>query len=514
MSICRVFGPPDFFVTFTCDVNWPEIKLGILEPGQHPSDRADIVVRVYNMKLEEMLDDIKSGKAFGPILAVLHTVEFQKRGLPHAHIILWTAEDTTNPSANMIDKFISAEIPDLNEDPLLYALVAEHMIHGPCGKDNPKCPCMKNGKCSKGYPKSFHSETTIDENGFAIYKRPDNGHFVIKSGICLDNRWVVPYNPYLLKKYEAHINVEWRNKGIFIKYLFKYVTKGPDCSKAYLKKIQSGEDVPIDEETQIRNEVKEYLDCRYICEQDACLRVFGFDIHRHYPSVERMPVHLEDENNILYDENANMAEIISSEFLRRTMLTQWFECNKKYPEARDLTYLEFPSKWCWLKDKRVWEPWVYGSKIGRLYYVHPSVGERYYLCMLLMVVKGAQSYDDLKTYNGSLHPTFKAARAARGLLGSDQEWYNAFDEAATWATSSQLRQLFVTMLMFCEVADEYAFFKKVWRTLADDIQYQIRDTIGNPRFYVPDNSLKDMVLDELNTLFEKKWWPYQRSSPT
>jgi hypothetical protein len=69
MAICRVFGPPDFFVTFTCDPNWPEISLGILESGQKASDRADIVVRVYNMKLEEMLDDIKTGKAFGPVLA-------------------------------------------------------------------------------------------------------------------------------------------------------------------------------------------------------------------------------------------------------------------------------------------------------------------------------------------------------------------------------------------------------------------------------------------------------------
>jgi len=43
--------------------------LGILEPGQKPSDRADIVVRVYNMKLEEMLDDIKSGNFFGPVAA-------------------------------------------------------------------------------------------------------------------------------------------------------------------------------------------------------------------------------------------------------------------------------------------------------------------------------------------------------------------------------------------------------------------------------------------------------------
>jgi len=69
VAICRVFGPPDFFVTFTCNINWNEISLGILEPGQKPSDRANIIVRVYNMKLEEMLDDIRSGRIFGPVAA-------------------------------------------------------------------------------------------------------------------------------------------------------------------------------------------------------------------------------------------------------------------------------------------------------------------------------------------------------------------------------------------------------------------------------------------------------------
>jgi len=73
-------------------------------------------------------------------IAVLHTVEFQKRGLPHAHIIIWTSADTSNPTPAMIDKHISAEIPDPKLDPLGYVLVAEHMIHGPCGKQNPKCP--------------------------------------------------------------------------------------------------------------------------------------------------------------------------------------------------------------------------------------------------------------------------------------------------------------------------------------------------------------------------------------
>ena len=100
---------------------------------------------------------------------MLHTIEFQKRGLPHAHIILWNSTDTSQPTPTFIDSFISAEIPDPALDPLGYSLVAEHMMHGPCGKNNPSLPCMKNGKCSKGYPKSFYKETSINENGFAIY---------------------------------------------------------------------------------------------------------------------------------------------------------------------------------------------------------------------------------------------------------------------------------------------------------------------------------------------------------
>ena len=76
-------------------------------------------------------------------------------------------------------------------------------------------------------------------------------------------------------------------------------------------------------------EVKEYLDCRYICEQDACWQVFGFDIHRHFPPVERMPVHLPNENYITYNAKANMSQVLSEEFLHKTMLTEWFVANQK-----------------------------------------------------------------------------------------------------------------------------------------------------------------------------------------
>lgn len=68
LAVCRVHGAPDIFTTFTCNPKWPEIAEALLlEPGQKPRDRADIIVRVYKMKLDEYLDEIKSGRAYGPI---------------------------------------------------------------------------------------------------------------------------------------------------------------------------------------------------------------------------------------------------------------------------------------------------------------------------------------------------------------------------------------------------------------------------------------------------------------
>ena len=109
--------------------------------------------------------------------------------------------------------------------------------------------------------------------------------------------------------------------------------------------------------------------------------------------------------------------------------------------------------------------------------------------MLLLIIKGACSYEAIRTYNNILFPTFKEACKARGLLDDDQEWYNAFEEAVTWATSSQLRHLFVTMLLFCEVSDEYALFEKVWILLANDIQYNFREMIGHSTYQMIDIEL-------------------------
>jgi hypothetical protein len=137
----------------------------------------------------------------------------------------------------------------------------------------------------------------------------------------------------------------------------------------------------------------------------------------------------------------------------QTTLTEWFSANRKFPYARELTYIEFPTKWVWNKKYKEWCPRKGPTKIGRAIYINPSCGELYYLRMLLNVAKGATSYEDLRTVSGVLYPTFKDACQAMGLLGDDSEWREALREASMWGSAAQMRQLLVTIVLFCSVCD-------------------------------------------------------------
>ncbi|KAE8781379.1 hypothetical protein D1007_45420 [Hordeum vulgare] len=74
-----------------------------LEPRHEAVDTTDIIIRVYHMKLLKYLQKIKTGKVFGTVLAVVHPTEFQKRGLPHAHILVWQKKDNDHvPHAHIL----------------------------------------------------------------------------------------------------------------------------------------------------------------------------------------------------------------------------------------------------------------------------------------------------------------------------------------------------------------------------------------------------------------------------
>ena len=129
-----------------------------------------------------------------------------------------------------IDRIIRAEIPDPIVEPELYNAVKSFMIHGPCGDHNKECPCMLNpkcmGKCFRSFPKKECKATNSDVDGYPEYRRRLTGpnvHTIPELGKHKDinNSWVVPYNPYLLLKYNTHINVEICTSVSAYKYIFK-----------------------------------------------------------------------------------------------------------------------------------------------------------------------------------------------------------------------------------------------------------------------------------------------------
>ncbi|KAK7260437.1 hypothetical protein RIF29_26474 [Crotalaria pallida] len=245
MAICKWAGYPDIFITFTCNPKWPEITRYLIQRSLKVEDRPDIVARIFRMKLRRLLKLLKDGKVFGPCKAVVYTIEFQKRGLPHAHILVFLHEDAKHPHPEDIDQIISAEIPDPNDKPGLYEAVKEFMLHGPCGTANRNSPCMVDGRCSKFFPKKFEEETKVNEDGYPVYRRRDTGHTIEKGAFIYDNRDVVPFNETLLEKFQSHINTEWCNQSRSIKYLFKYISKGTDRITAALYRQANDESVQL-----------------------------------------------------------------------------------------------------------------------------------------------------------------------------------------------------------------------------------------------------------------------------
>ena len=82
----------------------------------------------------------KKSHVFRPARCWIYSIEWQKRGLPHAHILIWLKDQI---KSDQIDSVISAELPDRQQDSRLFEITVKNMIHGPCGSINPSSSCMK-----------------------------------------------------------------------------------------------------------------------------------------------------------------------------------------------------------------------------------------------------------------------------------------------------------------------------------------------------------------------------------
>ncbi|XP_075088360.1 uncharacterized protein LOC142170362 [Nicotiana tabacum] len=303
IALVQYFGKPDIFLTMTCNPAWPETKEHLLATDE-TQNRPDLVSRVFRAKVEKMKTDILKRNIFGKVAAFMYTIEFQKRGLPHAHFLIILTDDYKLVTPEAYDKFVSAELPDPDANSCLHKLVIKHMMHGHCGYLNPT--------------NSYNTNIEIDE-------------------------------------------------------------------------------------------IKEYQSARWVSPPEAMWRLFAFPISEMTPSVYHLQLHLDGLQFVSFKKTDTIDSIVKNPMIKKTMLTEFFLMNETNKDAKQLKllYKDFPQYFVWSSTYKMWTRRQRGNVIGRVVTCHPTEGERYYLRLLLMNVRGPKSYEDLLTVNGICCDTFR-----------------------------------------------------------------------------------------------------------
>ncbi|KAI3509551.1 hypothetical protein L1887_24917 [Cichorium endivia] len=460
MTLVQDDGKPDIFLTLTCNPSWPEIE-SELKYGQSAQDRPDLVSRVFRAKLEDLKEQLLKKHILGVVRAYVYVVEFQKRGLPHAHFLLIMTPQHKMSNPDQYDKMVCAEIPDPKKYPKMHEIVVNYMMHGPCGHLRPKSPCMQGdpAECRWRYPRQFNEVTTQGKDSYPLYRRRNLGIEVDVRGNTLDNRWVVPYNPKLLMMFNCHMNVEICSSIKSVKYAFKYVYKGHDKQVVHID--QDGAEPII-------NEITRYQDARYVSPPEAIWRIFSFALSQIHPFVMALHLHLPNQHFVGFSDNDTMTDIIEREKDKSSMLTAFFDMNKKHKTARQYLYKEFPKYFTWNPKDRCWNFRRKGKMRGRLVSANPAEGERYYLRILLSHVKGPTCFEDLYKVNNILHPTFRKAATERGLIETDDILSECLTEASLFQFPGALRRLFATILIYCEPGDVRKLWDDHYSSLSED----------------------------------------------
>ena len=384
------------------------------------------------------------------VVYITTSTEFQKRGYPHSHIVvkvrrrrhflsrcLTTFQVDPELPIDHIDTIIKASLP-LN-DHQLEQKVRRFMTHGRNHLTRETSRCRKGNKCIYGFPHRITPSTWIDEDGRVHYKR-----------LTEEDRWIAPHVPELIDELDCHIYVDVVFTVSVFTYLYKYLYKGPDRTLFHIGRS--------DNETV--DEIKDYIEARYLSAHEAAWRILGFHITSKTPSVSCLPIHLPEQNVAKYTGSGTASTSTTSlliryfnrpsvplflnvkycEYFKEYVLYKWQEGEPL--QAHE--FLEEPIVGC-TRNKVV--PRRVGAKVSRLKMVSPTAGELFYIRCLL-ARHAASSFADLRTIDGITHPSFHEAALALGLFNDENEGHFAMvDAIASFCTPSQLRFLFSRILL-------------------------------------------------------------------
>ncbi|KAI5390377.1 hypothetical protein KIW84_075626 [Lathyrus oleraceus] len=228
---------------------------------------------------------------------------------------------------------------------------------------------------------------------------------------------------------------EFRPSYLTFQYplLFPY---GEDGYKANILHAYEGEVVPK-EEVQLRvPHVMKFNNMLIVdvSPSEACWRIFSFNICTRKPTDGCMFYHLIGEKPVSFTEHATMENVLEKESVIESMFMAWLIANEKYEEERTLKFGKFVTKFVYDKKTRCCKPRKKGYTIRQLIWVPSTTGELFYLRMMLTVIKGLTTYDDILKVGRTQYFSFRDACFAMGFHEDDKEIILAIKEASAWGS--------------------------------------------------------------------------------
>ncbi|XP_046399926.1 uncharacterized protein LOC124166438 [Ischnura elegans] len=252
------------------------------------------------------------------------------------------------------------------------------------------------------------------------------------------DEWIVPCNPVVLLLMECHCNLEVATSQRVVKYLFKYINKGPDRARVAIVEDQSMDD---------------HANLQYISACEALWRILEYDLSCREPTVFNLPNFLPQQDNVIFRPGQEREALQRS----KSKLTLYLN-RPDEPEFTPLTLIDFyeqhvvdttakPGSIPFDDGNHFISKRQRGSSVAQLRWLSSTLEELFFLRML-PARSPCRSYEELRTVDAVTYGSFQEAAMARGLLDELSEYGHALEEAAIFKTGRGLRQLFFAVIMF------------------------------------------------------------------
>lgn len=124
-------------------------------------------------------------------------------------------------------------------------------------------------------------------------------------------------------------------------------------------------------------------------------QIWEYPTHEEYPPVQSLPIHLPGQQPIYFGKELTPSQVQERLTQSSSKLMGFFDYNWNHLQSQPYLYQDFPAHYVWLQKEKRWKSRQFKFAVGRIHHCNPLAGERYYLRLLLTVVPGPQSYEDL-----------------------------------------------------------------------------------------------------------------------